>query len=119
MDPAESVQTAQAFRRFLQQRFEPTRINVEVPLRHELDDGRSVRGFVDLLAQTEEGWLIIDHKSSPQRKSTWKDEALKHAGQLLAYRDALAAAGYAVAGCYIHFAVTGGLVEVRFDATQH
>ena len=119
LDPAESVQTAQAFRRFLQQRFEPARIDVEVPLRHELDDGRSVRGFVDLLAQTEHGWLIIDHKSSPQRKSTWKDEALKHAGQLMAYRDALSAAGYTVAGCYIHFAVTGGLVEVRFDATQH
>ena len=119
LDAAESVQTAQAFRRFLQQRFEPARIDVEVPLRHELDDGRSVRGFVDLVAQTEHGWLIIDHKSSPQRKSTWKDEALKHAGQLMAYRDALAAAGYTVAGCYIHFAVTGGLVEVRFDATQH
>ena len=116
LSAADSVATAQEFRRFVEQRFAPTRIGVEVPLRHELGDGRSVRGFVDLLAETPDGWLIVDHKSSPQRKSTWRAEALKHAGQLLAYRDALVAAGYAVAGCYIHFAVTGGLVEVRFDA---
>ena len=97
------------------QRFAPSRIEVEVPLGHELGDGHAVRGFVDLLAETADGWLIIDHKSSPQRKSTWRDEALKHSGQLKAYRDTLAAAGRKTAACYIHFAVTGGLVEVKFS----
>ena len=116
LNGADAALRAAEFRRFLGECFAPSRIDVEVPMRHELEDGRSVRGFVDLLAETEGGWLIVDHKSSPQRKSTWTAEALKHAGQLLAYRQALCAAGYAVAGCHIHFAVTGGLVEVCFDA---
>ena len=68
-----------------------------------------------LLAETAAGWLIIDHKSSPQPKSTWRRDALGYAGQLAAYRDALLAAERKVAGCWVHFAVTGGLVEVRLD----
>ena len=110
---ADAVAVAQRFTHQMRERFAPSRMEVEVPLCHELEDGRSVRGFVDLLAETSDGWLIVDHKSSPQRKSTWRDEALKHASQLRAYRDALVAAGRSVAGCYIHFAVTGGLVEVQ------
>ena len=116
LEAADATTMAQRFRLFINETFKPIRVDVEVPVRHELGDGRSVAGFVDLLAQTENGWLVIDHKSSPQPKSTWRTEALAHAGQLTAYRDALAAAGYVVAGCYIHFAVTGGLVEVLLDA---
>ena len=72
--------------------FAPAAIEVEVPILHRLADGRVVRGFVDLLVETAAGWLIIDHKSSPQPKSTWRRDALGYAGQLAAYRDALLAA---------------------------
>ena len=115
LSATDALTATSRFRDFLDERFAPSRLEVEVPIHHELDDGRAVRGLVDLLAETEQGWLVIDHKSSPQRKSTWQDEALKHSGQLNAYRNALAAAGRKVAGCYIHFAVTGGLVEVTFS----
>ena len=77
-----AVAAARRFRHFLNGRFAPSRIEVEVPLLHDLGDGRSMRGFVDLLAETPAGWLIVDHKSSPRRKSAWCDEALQHAGQL-------------------------------------
>ena len=111
----DAYDAAKRFQHFIATRFAPSRIEVEVPLGHELSGGHAVRGFVDLLAETADGWLIIDHKSSPQRKSTWRDEALKHSGQLKAYRDVLAAAGRKSGACYIHFAVTGGLVEVKFS----
>ena len=114
LSATDALAAARRLRRVLDQRFAPSRIEVEVPLHHELGDGRAVRGLVDLLTETERGWLIVDHKSSPQRKSTWRNEALKHSGQLDAYRKALEAAGRKVAGCYIHFAVTGGMVEVKF-----
>ena len=115
INAADAVAAAGRFHAFLQERFAPTAIEVEVPILHRLADGRVVRGFVDLLAETAEGWLIIDHKSSPQPKSTWRRDALCYAGQLAAYRDALLAAQRKVAGCWVHFAVTGGLVEVRLD----
>ena len=110
---ADAVAAARRWREFLQRRFAPLRLEVEAPLRLELAGGRTLRGFVDLLVETTTGWLVIDHKSSPQRRATWEAEALAHSGQLMAYRDALEAAGRTVAGCHIHFAVTGGLVEVR------
>ena len=71
---------------------------------------------MDVLAETAtEGWLVIDHKSSPSPRSRAgrrRGRSGRYAGQLGAYRDALLAAGRDVAGCYIHFAVTGGLVRI-------
>ena len=84
-----------------------------MPIEHDLEDGRVVRGYVDVLVETAQGWLVIDHKSSPLPASKWPEEALKYSGQLGTYRAALTAAGRDVAGCFIHFAVTGGLVGVR------
>ena len=112
---ADALAAARRFWDFVKDHFAPSGIEVEVPIHHELGDGRAIRGLVNLLAETDAGWLAIDHKSSPQRKSTWQDEALKHSGQLDAYRKALEAAGRRVAACYIHFAVTGGMVEVKFS----
>ena len=109
---ADAVAIARRFARHLENRLDVTRIDVEVPVSLRRNDGRVVRGFVDVLAQTAEGWLVIDHKSSPSPRSAWPDEASRYAGQLGAYRDALLGAGRDVAGCYIHFAVTGGLVRI-------
>ncbi|MCE2461053.1 MAG: PD-(D/E)XK nuclease family protein, partial [Pseudomonadales bacterium] len=97
-------------------RFGVSNIEVEVPIRHALEDGRVVRGFADVLAETAEGWLVIDHKSSPQPPSKWPEETLKYSGQLAAYSSALSAAGRRVAGCLLHFAVTGGIVELRLPS---
>ena len=113
LDAADAVAAAERFRGFLRERFAPTALQVEAPVFYRLADGRVVRGFVDLLAETADGWLVIDHKSSPQSKATWRKDALAYAGQLAAYRDALVAAKRKVAGCWVHFAVTGGLVEVE------
>lgn len=113
LEATEAVAIAHRFARTLKRRFAPSKIEVEVPIEHDLEDGRIVRGYVDVLAQTAQGWLVIDHKSSPLSASKWPEEALKYSGQLGTYRAALTAAGREVAGCFIHFAVTGGLVEVR------
>ena len=112
IDAKDAVAIAGRFTRCLEERYQVTSVQVEVPILHTLDDGRVVRGFVDVLAETDTGWLVIDHKSSPQPPSKWPDEAMKHSGQLAAYRAALMAAGRDVAGCLLHFAVAGGVVEV-------
>jgi len=115
LEAKDAVAIAHRFARSLKRRFRASNVEVEVPIEHDLDDGRVVRGFVDVLAETAHGWLVIDHKSSPLPASKWPEEALKYSGQLSTYRAALTAAGREVAGCFVHFAVTGGLVEVQIN----
>ncbi len=93
----------------------PLRVRVEHPVSELLENGQTVRGYADLLVDTADGVHIIDHKSSPRPRSEWVAEALAYSGQLRAYRNALSAAGERVAGTWIHFVVTGALVEVMLD----
>ncbi|WGL16269.1 UvrD-helicase domain-containing protein [Microbulbifer bruguierae] len=98
----------------IQEQFQPEQCWAEVPIQYTNSDGQQLQGFIDLLLETEQGWIVIDHKSSPRARSEWEPEALKYSGQLDVYRQALlAATEKPVLGCWIHFAITGGLVEVK------
>ena len=112
MVPADAVECARRFRKVLNARFDSHRMLVEHPVELVQDNGQVLHGRIDLLIETEAGWLVIDHKSSPRPRSEWPDEALEYSGQLAAYARALRGAGLECAGCWVHFAVGGGLVEV-------
>jgi hypothetical protein len=112
LDAGAALAVAQRFDRFVRAQFGATRLTVEYPIQHALDDGRSVHGWIDVLLETPSGLVVIDHKSSPRPRSEWRTEALEHSGQLIAYRTALEACGERVAGCGIHFPVSGGLLLV-------
>jgi ATP-dependent exoDNAse (exonuclease V) beta subunit len=112
-DAAAALAAAARLRAWIERRFAPRRVLSEYPVQHRLADERVVRGWIDLLIETDHGWIVIDHKSSPQPKSAWRDEALQHSGQLAVYRRALEECGMRVAGSWIHFPVSGGVVAVR------
>ena len=90
------------------------RVLVEHPVTLVRDNGQVLRGWIDLLLETEQGWIVIDHKSSPRPRSEWAREARDYSGQLAAYASAIRGAGLECAGCWVHFPVSGGLVEVVF-----
>ncbi len=74
--------------------------------------------LLNLLIETEGGWIIIDHKSSPRARSEWDNTALGYSGQLATYSNALkAASDKPVQGTWIHFAITGALIEVELPET--
>ena len=110
--PADAVACARRLRAVLDTRFTPRRTLVEYPVETVEDNGQVLRGWIDLLLETEAGWIIIDHKSSPRPRSEWAAEATGHSGQLAAYTGALRASETKCAGCWLHFPVGGGLVEV-------
>ena len=112
MAPADAVECARRLRKYLNVRFDTHHMLVEHPVEFVQDNGQVLHGRIDLLLETEMGWLVIDHKSSPRPRSEWTDEALEYSGQLAAYAGALRGAGLECAGCWVHFAVGGGLVEV-------
>ena len=68
-----ALAAARRFREWLDQRFGPTRMLVEHPIAHRLTNNQIVRGWADLLLETDHGWIIIDHKSSPRPRSEWRN----------------------------------------------
>ncbi len=114
LDPGDALGCARRFRTHALEQLGARRVLAEYPVRHVLDNGQVVRGWVDALLETDAGWLVVDHKSSPKPRSAWEEEALAYSGQLAAYREALRAAGWTVAACYVHFPVTGGLLALQW-----
>ena len=109
----DSIAVADRLRRQIEAHFHPSRFLVEVPIEATNDLGQRIEGFIDLLLETPEGWVVIDHKSFPGKRAGWTARALSYSGQLALYREALAKLGMPVVGLWIHFAVGGGLVEVH------
>ena len=117
--PADAVACARRLRSLLHTRFSPRRVLVEHPVELAHENGQVLHGWIDLLLETEAGWIVIDHKSSPRPRAEWPDEAIGYSGQLAAYASALRGAGLECAGCWVHFPVGGGLVEVVLDQEAH
>jgi ATP-dependent exoDNAse (exonuclease V) beta subunit len=108
-----ALDAARRFRRWIERQFAPIRILTEYPVVHRRSDGRVVSGWIDVLLETPNGWVVIDHKSSPRPPAEWRDELCDYAGQLDAYREALEAAGKAVESCWIHLPIGGAVL--RYD----
>ncbi len=99
--------------RKLEEHFAPCRWHVEYPVSHTGADGQITAGWIDLLLECDEGFVLIDHKASPRSRDEWESIALAYSGQLAAYREGIQrATGRPVLGQWIHFALSGGLVEV-------
>ena len=97
----------------IRQRFKPIALHTESPIHYTNDSGQLISGWIDLLIETDEGFVLIDHKASPRARSDWEEIALSYSGQLQAYADGVVrATGRPVVSRWIHFGVTGGLVEV-------
>lgn len=112
VDPADAVDRARELRAALTTRFAPTKLLVEHPVELVEEDGQVMHGWIDLLLETNAGWVVIDHKASPRPRSEWSAEVVAYSGQLAAYSRALRASGLKCVGTWVHFAVGGGLVEV-------
>ncbi|MCB1704569.1 MAG: UvrD-helicase domain-containing protein [Halioglobus sp.] len=97
----------------IEQHFRPVTMHAEYPICYTNAHGQLVNGWIDLLLQTEEGFVVIDHKASPRARSDWEEIALGYSGQLQAYAEGIVrATGQPVASQWIHFGVTGGLIRI-------
>ena len=110
------LRAVDVFREDIEKRFKPKRILVEVPFSFRNQAGQSVSGFIDLLLETAQGWVVIDYKSFQGNKADWETKAVSYSGQLDCYRHALAAMNMKMDSLWIYFALGGGLVRV--DVSQ-
>ncbi|MEZ5571090.1 MAG: UvrD-helicase domain-containing protein [Halioglobus sp.] len=97
----------------IEQRFKPLNVYAEYPIHYTNDNGQIVSGWIDLLLETAEGFVLIDHKASPRARSDWEEIALGYSGQLEAYAEGVVrGTGKPVVSRWVHFGVTGGVVEL-------
>jgi len=106
------VLTYRRLTEFLSSSFEVTQLHREWPISLRLENGSRAEGWVDLLVETAEGCVILDHKSF-----AGSDAAQRVAGfapQLRLYRDALEAAGAGpVIATLIHLPMLGKVYHVQ------
>ena len=111
--PAAALAAARALVKWAEETFEPVDWRVEYPVTHVLDTGQVVQGFIDLLLETKDGWVIIDHKAAPRPRGEWQEIARGYSGQLEMYKAAVEAVSVQpVTASWIHFPVGGGVVSV-------
>lgn len=108
------IERALALVDWLKEKYPEAQLHTEMPITQILPDGGLRQGAIDLVVETESGWIVIDHKSNPQPKGKWTEIAKEYSGQLSAYSKALESLSKkSVLSTLVHFSVSGGLVEVK------
>lgn len=109
----------QAFRQWLNARWPGHRPMAEVPVYANMPNRQQLNGRIDLLLETVDGYVLIDHKSSPLSSDQWPQLAERYAGQLDAYAEAVAqATGKPVLERWLYLPVAAGVIKVE-AATAH
>lgn len=113
VDSASLQRQLVAIRRWLTTRWPGVQPIVELPISRCLANGQRVSGRTDLLLRTATGWVLLDHKSTPQGHAQWADVAASHAGQLAAYCEVLeAASGIPVEETWLVLPVAGAALRI-------
>ena len=74
-----------------------------------------MQGRIDLLLETAQGWILLDHKSNPQSLDHWDAIAVNYSGQMHAYGKAIEkATGKKVLECWLYFPVSAGAVQLSY-----
>lgn len=114
------VKASDALRTWVEGRWPGARWHRELPVEALVasDHGdRRVVGIVDLLLETDEGVVIVDHKTFPGgTEASWRKKALEVAGQLFVYAHVLRQAGRKVLGLWVHLPMGGGMVELEMPS---
>jgi ATP-dependent exoDNAse (exonuclease V) beta subunit len=92
INPDEVLYQIDALNKVIKQRWPNCKAMAEVPVTSVRLNGQVLRGQIDLLLDVGDGWVLIDHKSSPQGEGAWNEIAQTYAGQLVAYKQAIEAA---------------------------
>ena len=110
----EIISAVEGYHELLQSTFAPVKMFTELPVSVLNGEGRHIRGTIDHLLEVDNGeYIVIDHKIFPGNFQKTEERALKYAGQLQCYKDALASEGYRVKSTYINFITTGRMIEVQ------
>jgi len=103
-----------AFEQWLRTQWPGAKWFTEYPISMTNDSGQQLNGFIDLLIETEQGWIVIDHKTTSTDISNLEHVAGHYGSQLAAYRLALeSVTDKPVLAQWINFMTMGRVMECR------
>ena len=114
LEPKDAVSYTNFFVNYLKSAFKPLATYAEYPIENFLNTGQLVKGWIDVLMNTNDGWVILDHKFTGQITQSIEPEVIKYSGQLLAYKNAVeATTKNKVVSSWIHYPNVGLLYQIK------
>ncbi len=111
IEASELVASGQRLIEFIDQRYPEYQAFREWPISLRNNEGQLMQGWIDLLLEMPEGYVIIDHKSYPGQDS--EERAKKYVPQLRAYKEAVEkATGKPVIDTLLHLPISGMVLRV-------
>lgn len=89
LSPSAVLRQIQAFHAWLKTRWPGARPYAEIAVRSVRESGQVLNGRIDLLLETNDGWILIDHKSSLLSPDHWEGLAVDYGAQIDAYAKAV------------------------------
>lgn len=115
LSPAAVMRQISAFHEWLASRWPGARPYAEIAVQSQLPSGQVLNGRIDLLLETDAGWVLIDHKSSQLSLDHWDQLATEYGGQLAAYANGVErASGKKVTERWLFLPVAGGALSIGF-----
>ncbi|MGQ5490716.1 UvrD-helicase domain-containing protein [Thauera sp. ZXT1-4] len=122
LDPAAVLRQINALHDWAASRWPNAKPHAEIAVQSVLPSGQVLNGRIDLLLETDEGWVLIDHKSSQLAADHWDQLASEYGSQLMAYADAVErASGRKVVERWLFLPVAAGAVSIgtpRVDSAE-
>lgn len=107
------VRQAEKLHGWIRERWPDAVAFAEYPVEQLMGSGQQMRGRMDLLLNTKNGWVLIDHKSSQLAAEHWGQLAEDYQAQLRAYSSAVhQSTGSPVIEAWLFLPVAGGAVRV-------
>jgi ATP-dependent exoDNAse (exonuclease V) beta subunit (contains helicase and exonuclease domains) len=112
VDSSEIVAAGQRLIVYMDQHYHGYRAFKEWPMSMRNEKGQLIQGWIDLLLETPDGYVIIDHKDYPGQDA--EDRVKKYAPQLRVYKDAVEkATGKTVIDTLLHLPISGLILRLQ------
>ncbi len=99
-----------------EKRFGKAQMLAEHPIEMVMENGQWVVGQIDLLIDTPDGWILIDHKASMKQEDSFPELANGYSGQLSLYRQAVESASERkVIESWLYLPVSGKAIRVEIN----
>ncbi|MEW6078388.1 MAG: UvrD-helicase domain-containing protein [Thermodesulfobacteriota bacterium] len=112
LTPEHLLQSADALTAWVDRNYPNASWKKEMPILHRLDNGTLISGFIDLLLETPEQLVIIDHKAFPGSQDEVNKRSAEYFGQLAAYENCLKEISAKPVVKILHYPVSGWVVRV-------